>query len=107
MKRCVKSSSSLQQYTVEVSFCGFVGSETSYTVQANSKNEAAVIAQDMAKDDLEVLSVVHQGDDEYDVTVGFNGLTGVEETYSVYGDSAEEAEEHALEEAYDDLLCEI
>ena len=39
----------------------------------------------------------------YTVTINFGGYIGCEETYEVFADSREEAEELALEEARSDL----
>lgn len=46
------------------------------------------------------------GDILFKVSVNFGGYVGAEETYEVYADNAEEAEEIAIQEAKDDLSIE-
>ena len=97
----------LFEYEVVVSFCGFVGGDISYTVAAADEEDAENEAIELAKDDLEVNDIVQTADDEWEVTIGFGGLLGVEENYSVNADSEEEAIEEALELAADDLSAEF
>ena len=40
---------------------------------------------------------------DYEVTINFCGFIGAEQTYTVYAPSLEDAEEEALQMAYDDL----
>lgn len=61
----------------------------------------------MAKDDLETVDETQVDDDEWEVSVGFAGFIGVEETYTVYADSEEEAIDAALQEAQDNLSAEV
>jgi len=91
------------EYEVVVGFAGYIGVEETYTVDADTEDEARVFALDEAKDDLTVEDVVDLDDGEYEVTVGFGGYIGAEETYTVAADNEGEAEELGLDEAAFDL----
>ena len=109
MKRYVRASSTTGDYEVTVSFAGLSGAEESYTVWADSEDEAIDLAIEEAKDDLEVLEARYTGDETWEVEVGFASLRGVSNNYDVSGDPSEydEACEAALVEAEWDLEGEI
>lgn len=96
----------MNEYEISVNFNGYVGSDVTYTVDADSYEEALDLAVEQAKDDLDVLDVVEADEGLYDVTVGFAGMIGVEETYAVYADDEDEAADVAIDEAADDLIAE-
>lgn len=108
MKRLVNASD-YRKFEVCVTFAGNIGSEVYYDVEASDPDAAIKEAIEMAKDDLEVLSaeLVEDHDDEWEVSIGFNGFIGVEEYYTVNGYDEEEAGNNALDEAYWDLEGEI
>ena len=107
MKKYIKSSADVKTYEVNVGFCGYVGSDQFYNVTAASPEEAMDQARDEAEQELEVISVNHIEDDEYEVTVCFAGLVGVETEYTVYADDELAAEDQAIEEAKWDLTTDI
>lgn len=94
-------------YKAIVNFCGFIGSDENYEADTSSEEEAEDDIREQARDDLEVTEIKQVDDDEYEVTVRFAGFIGVEETYTVYADSEEEAEIAATEEASYDLNIEL
>lgn len=95
------------EYTGNVTFSGFIGSDQEYTVYAFSEEEAEELITEEAADDLEVTDVEDLGDGNWEVTVNFAGFIGVNETYSVYEDNQDDAEQSALEEARSDLEVEL
>lgn len=97
----------MNNYTVYVSFGGYIGSDIEYNVEANSEAEAIEAAVEEAKAELSIESIDEIDIGEYEVVVGFGGLVGVENTYTVDADSEDEAEDAALEEAAWDLDGEI
>lgn len=106
MKRMIKASSE-REYTVSVTFGGFIGGDETYTVYAEDEDDAIEQAKDEAEADLSATEVHHVEDDEYEVTVNFAGYIGVEDTYTVYAEDDEEAGILAEEEAASDLSYEI
>ena len=50
-------------YTVTISFGGFIGCDSTYEVEANSREEAEEIALDEARWDLSVESVEEEEDE--------------------------------------------
>lgn len=94
-------------WEVSVSFNGFIGSEKIYSVSADDEDGALLAAEESAKEDLEVTDCINIEDDEWEVTVNFDGLIGIEETYTVYADDEDEAYVAAIEEAADDLEAEL
>ena len=96
-----------QEYTANVNFGGYIGADQSYSVEATNRDEALEMIRDLAADDLEVTDIQDLGDGDWEVTVGFAGFIGVEETYSVYEEDEDAAYELALEEAKDELEIEL
>ena len=94
-------------YKGVVTFCGFIGSDEIYEVEADNEEEALEEINEQATSDLEVLDVEQVDDDEYEVTIRFAGFIGIEETYTVYADSEEDAEFNATDEAAMDLNIEL
>jgi len=107
MKRYIKSSDVVKEYEVNVTFGGYIGSDQFYRVDATSTEDAIDTALDEAEEELGIISVTHVEDDEYEVVVGFAGLSGVENTYTVYADDEDEAEMQAIEEAKWDLSADV
>ena len=97
----------MDEYLIDVTFCGYIGTDQQYTEYADSEEDAIDQALDEAKDDLEVTDVVDNGDGTYDVQVNFAGYIGVDNTYVVDADDEDEAAELALEDAYMDLEGEV
>lgn len=93
----------MQTYNALVSFGGFIGSEQEYMTNADSLEEAEENILEQAVEDLEVIDAVQVDDDEWEITIGFAGLIGVENTYTSYADDEEDACADALFTAQDDL----
>lgn len=93
-------------YDVVVDFCG-MNADNEYHVYAQNKTDAVLHALDEpgseAEQDLSVENIEDNGDGSYSVSVGFAGFIGVENEYTVYADSEEDAEIQAIEQAKDDL----
>ena len=100
-------SSDRNYYDVNVNFGGYIGADKEYGVYANSEEEAEEEAFEEAREDLEPIDIIQVDDTEWEVTIGFDGLIGVEETYTVYGEDEDEAIENAIEEASYDLNAEV
>lgn len=88
-----------ETYTITVNFAGFIGADITYEEVASTLEEAEELAIEDAADDLTIESVEQVDDDEFEVTVGFGGYIGVENSYTVFADSEEDAELEAIEEA--------
>lgn len=97
----------MDEYKVQVNFGGFIGADVEYQVYADSEEDAIILAEEEAKDDLNVEDWVQTGDESWDVTISFSDLIGVELTYSVEASDEGEAINAALEEASWDLSGEI
>lgn len=95
--------SDLKSYSVIITFATYVGSEEEFNVYASNEEEAAEQALEDARMELSDVDVVQIDDDEWEVTVNWAGFIGIEETYTVYADSEEDAVDQALEEAVGDL----
>lgn len=106
MKRVIKASD-LIDYTVEVNFGGYIGADETYEITASDEDEAIQMALEEAKDDLSIEDINQDDDDEWTVSVGFGGMVGAENEYTVYADSEDEAIEAAIEEAAYDLNATI
>lgn len=94
-------------YKAIVTFCGLIGSDKIYKVEADNEEEAFEEINEQATSDLDILYVEQVDEDAYEVTIGFAGLDGIEETYTVYADSEEDAEFNATDEAVMDLNIEL
>lgn len=94
-------------YEVNINFAGLIGADEAFTVEAENEDDACNEAIELAKDELTIEDIAQIDDDEWEVTVGFCGFIGVEEIYTVYADSEDEAEVEALTEAEWDLTPEI
>ena len=92
-------------YKVVIGFCGFVGVENTYYVDANDTDEAVELALNEASYDLDA-EVEDLGDGEYDVTVNFGGYVGADETYNVDATDEDDAIKVAMAQALDDLTVE-
>lgn len=99
--------SELNYYTANVTFAGYIGSDNEYDVKAADEDEARKAAFELAKEDLEATDIAQINDTEWEVTIGFASLMGIEETYTVYGEDEDEAIDNAIEEASYDLDAEI
>lgn len=98
----------MKEYNVLVNFASFVGVENEYgPYYATDEDDARYQALEDARDDLSVENIEQIDDDEYEVEVNFATFIGANEFYTVYADSEEEAEERALQDAFDDLSAEI
>jgi len=113
MYRMVKSAETVEgglankEYKVIVNFGGYIGCDNDYDVVAADEDSAIEAAIEDAKGDLTVEDVNQIDDDEWEVTIGFCGFIGCEETYQVSGDDEDEAADNALEEAVWDLSGEV
>lgn len=112
MKKTVRPTSkivasNLIDYSVNVNFASFVGADNTYEVSAESEEDALDAAIEEAKADLEVTDIYESDEGEWTVTVGFDGMVGVEQEYVVYADDEDEAADAAIEEASGDLSSEI
>ena len=92
-----------RDYRITINFAGYVGADNTYSVVAETREEAIEEAIEEAADDLTIENIEYIDDGEYEVTIGFCGYIGVEETYVVSADSEEDAENAAIEEAKWDL----
>lgn len=95
------------EYEVIVNFAGYIGADETYNVIASDEDDALEQAIEEASLDLSVDEIEEIDEGEYEVHVGFCGFIGVEEVYTVFADSEEEAEEEALARAKDDLSAEF
>ena len=94
------------EYELELSFCGMIGASETIEVLARPGATEEEL-QDILRaeyeyelyDFLEVTDIDQIDDDEWEVTVNFNGYIGCDEVYSVTADDADEAEEWAYSEA--------
>ena len=93
----------IHDYIVTISFGGYVGSDNEYEVSGTNEEDATSDALDQAKGDLSVEDFVEVDENEWEVTVGFAGQLGTEETYTVTADNEDEAADAAIEEASWDL----
>ena len=98
----LNESNDYKDYEVTVRFGG-IGCEETYDLYARNDADAESSALFKAEENLYADEVTHIEDDEYEVTVNFNGFIGSEQTYTVYADSEEEAESLGIEAAVDDL----
>ena len=64
MKRVIKASSDLKNYTVCVNFGGYLGLDQLYTVDAEDDEAAEIDAIDLAAEDLSVLDIAQSDEDE-------------------------------------------
>ena len=93
----------LKNYSVIITFATYVGSEEEFSVYAASEEEAAEQALEDARMELSDVDIAQIDDDEWEVTINWAGFVGIDETYTVYADSEEEAIDQAIEEAVGDL----
>lgn len=102
-KQAVKAADDeYKNYEVTVRFVG-IGCEETYEVAGRNEEYARNNALSRAAEDLYAEEINHIEDDEYEVTVNFNGFIGCDETYTVYADSEDEAEELGIDAAIEDL----
>ena len=94
-------------FTCNVTFAGYIGSDTEYVVDAENEEDAIQEAIGLAEGDLTIEDIAESDEGEYEVTVGFGEYVGIEETYTAYCDNESDAENVALEMAKDDLEAEI
>lgn len=102
-KEVAASETELEDYTVEVNFAGMVGADETYQVTAKSAEDAINEAEEEAKDELTVEDYTEIDYGEWEVEIGFAGLIGVSNTYTVSADNEDDATNQALEEAAWDL----
>lgn len=94
-------------YSIEVTFNGFVGCSQTYEIfDADSREDAVLEALDEAAQDLTVENCLLVDEGTYEVEIGFAGLIGASEFYTVDADSEDEAIEFARVEAEADLSAE-
>ena len=100
-------------YRVYVGFCGYVGASEEVEIEAPiGATEEEILS--LVQDDADVAyllevdedEIVDLGDGEWEVTINFAGYMGIDETYTVYADTIDEAVDAALEEAKWDLTVE-
>ena len=103
----IEAVSTEKQYEVEVNFAGYVGADERYFVWAENEEDAIIKAEEEAADDLSCEDWTEVDDGEWEVSVGFCGFIGVEESYTVYAESEEEACDAAIDEARMDLSGEV
>ena len=103
----VQGSETTEEFEVNVNFAGYMSADEIYNIIASDEDEAILEALEEASWDLSIEEIEDMGDGEYEVHVGFAGFVGVEEIYTVFADSEDEAEEEALKQAKDDLSAEI
>ena len=95
-------------YTVTVNFAGFIGYDNDYEVDADSEEDAIIQAEEMAKDDLEVVEIEQTDDhNEWQIGVCFCGMSNGTEYYDIYAENEGEAVSEAIETAAADLSGEI
>ena len=99
--------SDIRNFTAEVNYGGFVGADESYDILATDEDDAYDQALDLVRDDLSIEDSVEVDEGEWEVTVGFAGFIGVENTYTVYENNEEDACDAAIEEAMDDISIDI
>lgn len=98
-------------YRVEVGFHGYIGASEEIEIYAPAdatEDELLSIIQDINGEagmllEIDEGDIVFLGDGEWGITVGFAGYMGVEETYTVYADSVDDAVDQAYDEAIWDL----
>lgn len=93
----------MKHYSVIITFATYVGSEEEFSVFAANEEDAAEQALEDARMELSDVDIAQIDDDEWEVTINWAGFIGIDETYTVYADSEEEAVDQALEEAVGDL----
>lgn len=109
MKRMIKAATaSYVEYNVTVGFCGFIGVEAQFTIDAPKdvdKEELLHIVQDTYAYDLLEGEVIESDEDDirYVVEVTFDGQIGSAQTYNILANDDDEAIDEAIEEAKDDL----
>ena len=54
----------MKEYKVVINFCGFIGCDEEYIVDADSREEAEELALEEARDDLAVIEIREEGDDD-------------------------------------------
>lgn len=98
-------------YRVEVGFAGIIGASEFIEMQARpevTKEELQdMLSEDYDSDLMDLLDDSETNyieDDEWEITLNFNGYIGCDETYTVYADDEESAVYAALEEAVYDFL---
>ena len=96
-------SADLKDYSVIITFAGYVGSEEDFNVFAASEEDASEQALEQARDELSMADIAQIADDEWEVTINWAGFIGIEETYTVTADTEEDAIDQAIEEASWDL----
>ena len=99
-------SDTLNLYTVTINFAGYLGADQDYDVYAKDRDSAIEEEREEARMDLSAESIEQISDDEWEVELGFAGLVGVSEFYTVYADSEDDAEDKAKDEAYWDFSAE-
>jgi hypothetical protein len=94
------------EYELELSFAGMIGASETIEILARpgaTEEELQGILHAEYEYDLydflDVTDVDQVDDDEWEVTVNFNGYLGCDEVYSVVADDADEAESWAYSEA--------
>jgi len=110
-----------RHFSVEVGFAGYINGYETVDVYVDPDNESywneddleeslCIFIQDpdndIASDLLSDVDVEETADGEYEVTYNFATYIGLDETYSVYADSEEDAIDEAFQEACNDLTVE-
>lgn len=93
-------------YEVEVIFNGYMGASETIRVAARvgiTEDELHGVINEYYYGDLidllEVADVEDIGDDDWEVTINFNGYVGCDNTYTVFAEDSESAIDHALFDA--------
>ena len=104
------------EYSVEIGFAGIIGASEFLEVRAPAVNDADslhdYIIQHCESDLMDLLEheeSEYLGDDEWEITLNFNGYLGCSETYETWGFGPEDEEDaiyQAMEEAVFDFSVE-
>lgn len=101
------------EYELELGFAGIIGASETFVIlaPAGSTEEELkdILFEEYEWDLKDLLSLedsIYLDDDEWEITLNFNGYIGCEETYTVAGDDEDDAVEHALNEALWDFTIE-
>lgn len=109
MKRMIKAATSPDtEYNVTVGFCGFIGVEAQFVLDARigaDKDELLYIIQEDYAYELLSGEVIERDEDlsRYVVEVTFDDQIGSSQTYNILANDDDEAIDEAIEEAKDDL----
>jgi len=101
-------------YKVEVGFAGYIDTLEEIEIDAPVGSDETDLEEIILNDNDLIMSlleideddIVELGDDGYEITVNFAGYIGVDEVYTIYAESIDDAIEEAYEAAKSDLTIE-